>query len=79
MSLTLLAADDSARNAGAVVGRLLFPLIGVVLIVIGSRRRRDPSTSSRGTGLIVGGAVLLVLGVLGVLAALATAAAGTGA
>jgi hypothetical protein len=74
VSLILLAADDTAQTAGAVVGRLLFPLIGMVLIVLGSRRRRDRSTSSRGTGLIVGGAVLLALGVLGVLAGLASSA-----
>ena len=78
MSLILLAADDTAQTAGAVVGRLLIPLLGVVLIVLGSRRRQDRSTSSRGTGLIVAGAVLLALGVLGVLAGLATSAsAGT--
>lgn len=61
MSSTLFLATEAGRAAGATFGRLLFPVLGLVLLVLGLRRRSDPSTPSRGTGLIVAGAVLLVL------------------
>lgn len=77
MHAVVLAADDPARAAGAVVGRLLFPVLGIVLLVLGQRRRRDASTSSRGTGLIVAGAVILTLSVLGLLGSLASTATGS--
>lgn len=41
--------------------RLLFLVLGIYLLVSGLQRRRDPSTSNRGAGRILGGAVLLVL------------------
>jgi hypothetical protein len=74
--LTTMAADDAARTAGAVFGRLLLPLLGAVLLVLGLRRRLDQSTPSRGKGLMTAGSILLLLGVLGLLGAL-TAAAGS--
>jgi len=77
VSLALLAADDVAYSAGVVFSRLLFPLVGVVLIVLGVRRRRDPSSGSRGTVLIVAGVVLLALLALTAIRILANAV-GTG-
>ena len=76
--LTTLAADETARTAGVVFGRLLLPLLGAVLLVFGLRRRRDQSTPSRGKGLMTAGSILLVLGVLGLLSAL-TVVAGSSA
>lgn len=78
MPLTILAAADAAQTAGAVFGRLLFPLLGAVLLTIGLRRRRDPATQSRGTGFIVAGSILLGLGVLGLIGSLAVAGGSTG-
>jgi len=75
--LTTIAADDGARTAGAVVGRLLIPLLGAVLLVLGVRRRRDRSTPSRGKGLLTAGSILLLLGVLALLGALAAAPGST--
>jgi hypothetical protein len=74
--LTTLAADDAARTAGVVFGRLFVPVLGALLLVFGLRRRRDQSTPSRGKGLMTAGSILLLLGVLGLLGAL-TAAAGS--
>jgi len=73
VSLAPLAAADIDYTVGVVLGRLLIPLVGVVLIVLGLRRRRNPSIDSQGTVLIVVGAVVLVLGVFGALAATANA------
>lgn len=67
----LVLAADAARTAGTVTTRLLFLVLGIYLLVSELRRRRDPSTSNRGTGRIVGGAVLLVL-FLGAVASVAT-------
>lgn len=60
-------------DAGVVLGRLWIPVVGVVLIVFGPRRRRDPSRNSHGTVLIVVGAVLLVVGMFGALLVMANA------
>lgn len=66
MPLALLVAADGAEAAGEIFGRfLLIPLIGLVLLVLGLRRQRDPSGRSSGTVLIVCGAVVLVLGLFG--------------
>lgn len=55
-----MLAADAARTAGAVTTRLLFLVLGIYLLVSGLRRRRDRSTANRGTGRIIGGAVLLL-------------------
>lgn len=77
MPLTVLATDDAARTAGAVIGRLFIPLLGAVLPVMGLRRRRDQTTPSRGKGLMTAGTILLLLGVLGLLGAMAATASST--
>jgi hypothetical protein len=74
-SLTTIAADDAARTAGAVFGRLLIPLLGVVLLALGLRRRLNQATPSRGKGLLTAGSILLCLGLLGALAAAAASIA----
>jgi Na+-translocating ferredoxin:NAD+ oxidoreductase RnfE subunit len=75
--MDLIAAADTARQAGAVFGRLLIPLIGIVLIVLGRRKKaaaqRSPVPRSSGKALVIIGWVLVVLGVLGALAAVSTA------
>ena len=73
MSIALLAVANPAYTAGVVTGRLLPLVLGIYLLVSGLRRRSDPSTSNRGTGRIVAGAVLMVL----FLATLATLSTGT--
>ena len=69
---------DSAEQLGALTGRLLIPVLGIVLIVIGNRKkaaaRRSPQPHAAGKGLIITGWVLLVPGVLGALAAGASTA-----
>lgn len=76
MLTTVLAAasDDPARTAGAVIGRLLFLGLGVLLLVVGLRRR-TATAGSRGTALAVTGGIILVLGVLGTAASVASNAA----
>ena len=74
--LTTFAADDAARSAGVIFGRLFLPVLGALLLVFGLLRRRDQSTPSRGKRLMIVGSILLLLGVLGLLGAL-TAAAGS--
>jgi hypothetical protein len=63
----------AAEQAGALVGRLILPAIGVLLIVLGRRRQavagRAPEPRSAGKGLRIAGWIVLVLGVLGALAA----------
>jgi hypothetical protein len=76
--LITLAADDAARTAGVVFGRVFVPALGALLLVFGLRRRRDRSTPSRDKGLMTAGSVLLFLGVLGLLGALTAAASSTG-
>lgn len=61
----LLATEDAARAAGASLGRLLFLVLGIVLLVLGLRQRKNASTPSRGTAMIVAGAFLLLLFVVG--------------
>lgn len=75
MTPPVLLATETARAAGATAGRLLLHILGIVLLVLGLRRRSNPSTPSRGTGLVVAGAVLLVLSLAGV----ASLAASSGA
>lgn len=64
----LTAAVDPAVAAGAIIGRLLVPIVGVVLLVAGLRQRGraraagDPRATT-GRGLIIGGCVVLVLAV----------------
>lgn len=65
------AADDPARTAGEVIGRLLFLGIFAVMLIIGLRRRRA-TAGARGTALAVTGGVLLTLAFLGMIANLAT-------
>ena len=64
---------DAAEQAGALVGRLVLPLIGVLLVVLGTRKRnaarRSPQPGSSGRALVITGWVVVVLGVLGALAA----------
>ena len=71
MTVDVLA--DSAEQPGALTGRLFLPVLGIVLIVIGNRRRTAARQSAQppaaGKGVVVSGWVLLVLGVLGALAA----------
>lgn len=55
----LLAAQDTARTAGAVTGTVLAFAIAVALVVFGVRFVRRPTTGAK-----VGGAVMIVLGVL---------------
>jgi len=70
-AVSLTAAADPAYAAGRVVGTLLIPVLGVILLVVGLRRRNDHSTPARGTALIVGGGVLLGPAVLGLVGAAA--------
>ncbi len=69
----MIVVADAAEQAGALVGRLLLPVLGIVLVVLGNRRRaaarRSPVPQSTGKGLRVTGWVLVVVGVLGALAA----------
>ena len=69
----MLVVADAAEQAGALLGRLVLPLVGVLLVVLGTRRRnaarRSPQPGSPGRALIVTGWVVVVLGVLGALAA----------
>jgi heme/copper-type cytochrome/quinol oxidase subunit 2 len=62
------AATDPATTAGLVVGRLLFFVVGGLMLYFGLRKRsaaqRDPSQKSNGKGLIIAGTVVLVLSVL---------------
>lgn len=75
--MDILLAVDPAREAGAVVGRLLLPVLGAVLLVVGFRRRdaarRSPVPQSDGKGLRIAGWIVLGVGVLGVLGQVATA------
>ncbi|HZB50119.1 MAG TPA: hypothetical protein VE547_13585 [Mycobacteriales bacterium] len=66
------AADDTARTAGAVFGRLLILGIFAAMLIIGLRRRRA-TNGQKGTVLTVVGGLMLTLAVLGTLASLATA------
>ena len=66
---TLAAAtDDPARTAGLVFGRLLFFIVGGLLLFFGLRKRsaaqRNPSPKSNGKGLIIAGSIVLGLAVL---------------
>lgn len=71
--MLLAAGSDPAEAFGYVLGTLVFPVLGIVLIVLGSRRRSDPQGRSRrsGTVLFVLGIVLLVLSLLGILGRIA--------
>jgi len=66
----MIMAD--AEQAGMIVGRLLVPAIGVLLIVLGNRKRtaarRSPVPQSDGKGMRITGWVILVVSVLGILA-----------
>lgn len=68
--LTVLAADDTARNAGAVVGRLLVLGIFAAMLIVGLRKRRA-TNGQKGTALAVVGGILLALAVLGTIGSLA--------
>lgn len=63
---------DAAQQAGETVGRLLVPAIGVLLIVLGNRKRtaarRSPVPQSDGKGLRIAGWVIVIVSVLGILA-----------
>ena len=76
--MDILLAVDPAEQAGAVVGRLLLPVLGVVLLVVGFRRRdaarRSPVPQSDGKGLRIAGWIVLAVGVLGFLGQVATTA-----
>lgn len=71
MSEAPLLAASAGYVVGSVLGRLLYLVLGLHLLVSGFKRRNDPSRSSRGTGRIVGGVVLVLL-FLGSLGQLAT-------
>ncbi|PZA21168.1 hypothetical protein DMO24_11750 [Modestobacter versicolor] len=70
--MEMIIVADAAQAAGEVVGRLLVPAIGVLLIVLGNRKRsaarRSPAPQSTGKGLRVTGWVIVVLSVLSILA-----------
>lgn len=63
------AADDTARTAGAVFGRLLILALFATMLVMGLRKRRA-TNGQKGTALAVVGGVLLALAVLGSVASL---------
>jgi len=71
--MDMIITADAAEQAGAILGRLLLPVIGIVLIVLGNRKRAAARQSavpqSTGKGLRITGWVLVVVGVLGALAA----------
>jgi hypothetical protein len=73
VAVDMMIMADAAEQAGTIVGRLLFLGLGIVLIVLGNRRkaeaRRSPVPASDGKGLRIAGWIILVLGVLGALAA----------
>ena len=70
--MEMIIVADAAQAAGELVGRLLVPAIGVLLIVLGNRKRaaarRSPVPQSTGKALRVTGWVIVVLSVLGILA-----------
>ena len=62
------ATNDPARTAGLVIGRLLFFVVGGLLLFFGLRKRsaaqRDPAQKSNGKGMIIAGSIILGLAVL---------------
>lgn len=77
LAATVVAAEsDPATTAGLVIGRLLFFVVGGLLLFFGLRHRsasqRDPARKSRGKGLIIAGSVVLVLSVLALASVSAT-------
>ena len=76
--MDMIITADAAEQVGAIFGRLLLPIIGIVLIVLGNRKRasarRSAVPTSTGKGLRITGWVLVVVGVLGALAAGVTTA-----
>ena len=63
---------DAAQQAGTIVGRLLIPAIGVLLIVLGNRQRsaarRSPVPQSNGKGMRITGWVIVIVSIVGTLA-----------
>jgi hypothetical protein len=67
--LAAMAADnDPAFVIGVVIGRLVFFVVGGLLLFFGLRQRsakqRNPSLQKTGKGLIIAGAIILGLSVL---------------
>lgn len=61
------AGNDAAYTAGVVIGRLLFFVVGGVLLFVGLRRRtaaRSDPSKKNGNGLIIAGSIVLGLAVL---------------
>ncbi|OSC40172.1 hypothetical protein [Mycobacterium decipiens] len=88
MTVTYLAANGAAFQAGYLIAALGVPTLGWVLLIVGLKQRsssRDqpgvhrtdplspPQGGSPGTRLIIIGLVLMALGVLAILGRLATA------
>jgi hypothetical protein len=89
-SIVLLADDSTATNIGYLIGTLLFPAVGVILLVIGlverSKAKRvqpsyppgyppvAPPRPMAGRGLITAGTILIAISLAGAVARLASSA-----